>query len=180
MATDLTEPPLKQGPAEYIHSTGLYDYNEATGLALKPMNASMRYTKIYRSRTAHFLNRVWKLLRPHAIARVTPTRLAPEIDTSQTEIQLNAFREMLITLKVTGATVEGVMTPNASWLETSNRISIRKKMFEICKEENIKVLDLSNVLTDQEFLDQDHLTYEGQQVTHHRIYPIIQPYLATQ
>lgn len=175
LTVDLAEPPASPSPAQHFLASGLYDY-DAAGIRLKPMEAPQRWYLLHRLRLAQFLNSLWRL-RPHLIARAVPPGLAPEMDVSQVPEQLRALQDLLRLLKGTGATVEAVVTPNASWLETPARIQTRSAMVAICQAEGIRVHDLSKTVPDQEFLDQDHLTYEGQQATHRELMPVLGPFL---
>jgi hypothetical protein len=175
LTMDMTEPPDTPSPADYFITTDLYQY-DAGGIRLKPMNPARRFYLLHRERYAQVLQALLRL-RPHLITRVAPTCFAPEMDTTQVPQQLDALRRILRKLKATGAAVEGVVTPNASWLETPARIRVRAAMEAICREEGVRVLDLARTVPDPDFLDQDHLSYEGQQATHPRVLAAITPYL---
>ena len=172
---DLTEPPVTPRPADYFLASGLYDYDGGR-IRLKPMSNQNRWFIIHRKRMSEFLTSLWRL-RPHMIAREIPEGLAPEMDTSQVAEQLKALDGILQILKGTGAKVEAVVTPNAKWLETPGRIQVRNQMIALCQKEGIQVQDLSKALADRDFLDQDHMTFEGQQITNQKLLPFMRPFL---
>ena len=176
LTVDMTEPAVWPSPADHFRASGLYDC-DAEGIRLKPMSAPRRWVILHRMRIAQFLHSVWAL-RPRILFRVPPTGVVPEMDDSEVGRQLEALRGLIRTLKGTGATVVAVLTPNASWLETPGRIQVRAAMVAMCQEEGIPLQDLSRLVEDRYFLDQDHLTYEAQQATHQKLVPVIRPFLS--
>ncbi|MCX7049673.1 MAG: hypothetical protein NTX50_29825 [Candidatus Sumerlaeota bacterium] len=159
-----------------FEASGLYDFSKDEKITTRHISEPLRWWRLMRARTANFIIRMQSL----QAARPQTRPKGPDLDMSIaiTPRQLAAYRQLLENLISTRATVKVVFYPLGSWFKTPRRADVRRQMMEIARQYKLDILDLTDVVPDDGFMDSTHLAMEGVKKTHPLVFPMIQSALS--
>jgi hypothetical protein len=168
---DMLEPPGAGGFfPPYLEESGLYHYDLQDGIAPIPMRAWVKTLKVRRSRWTSFIQRCHRSLegvppsppiepRDFAKESVRAVAMSPPGSNDRQFVVLAALFDYL---KHRNANITFIMLPKGTWnagLELD--AAFVAKIPPMCRADNVRMIDVSHLLRDDEFMDPHHPNFDG-------------------